>query len=99
MKVASAVEHVLSTFKLVMSPNQKALPEDGNSLWYAILDQLSYTNLCNEPFFSPMPLHEKATSLRQKMTYKLKRYICSGAIKWNESSNLTIDDWVNKIKK
>ena len=97
MKVASAVEHVLSTFKLVMSPNQKALPEDGNSLWYAILDQLSYTNLCNEPFFSSMPLHEKVTSLRKKISYELERYIRSGAIKWDKSSDLTKDTWLKQM--
>ena len=99
MSATSEVQHVLSTFKLVMSPSQASLPEDGKSLWYAILDQLSYTNLCNEPFFYPMPLHEKATSLRQKMTDKLMEYICSGAIKWNKSSDLTIDGWVNNIKR
>ena len=97
MNVASAVKHVLSTFELVMSSTQKALSEDGNSLWYAILDQLSYTNLCNEPFFSSMPLHEKVRSLRKKMTYKLERYIRSGAIKWDTSSDLTKRGWLKQM--
>ena len=97
MKVESAVKHVLSTFELVLSPNQRALPEDRNSLWYAILDQLYYTKLCNEPFFSSMPLYKKATSLRKKISYKLEGYIRSGAIKWDKSFDLTKDSWLKQM--
>ena len=99
MSVASYVNHVLRTFQLVISPTQRALPEDGNSLFKAILDQLSYTRLCDETFFLPMPLHAKAASLRKKMTYKLKQYIRSGAMKLNECSDLTIEDWVKQMKR
>ena len=99
MNAASAAKYVLSTFQLVMSPTQRALPEARNSLWYAILDQLSYTELCNELLFDPMSVHEKATSLRKNMTYNLKRYIRSGAIKLDKSSVLTIDGWLKQMER
>ena len=65
MSIAVDVKYVLSSFQLRVSPTQQVRFEDGTSILYCMLDQLSYANQPIDSYHPPMPLSEKVRKVQK----------------------------------
>ena len=87
MSVAVDVKYVLSYFNLRVSPTQETRFEDGTSILYCMLDQLSYVNKPKYSYHSPMPLCEKVKKVQKDIEQLLGHKNSDNATNRSDTKN------------